>query len=481
MILRLASLVLAIAAAAGALWLYSPVLMIAAVLLGALAFVGRDWTSIAACAGRRWRCHWRTIDRSGVGGICAIGAFLLSTLTVALTWHDRYSSIGVALWALVIGLLVVGAARLDRLDLGSLARKARLLASPSVRPEVASVVAITLVGLGLRVYDLNGFPPPFHGDEGEMGLLALQIMNGQRFPVFTTSPFWGLSYLFNYLQAGSMLVFGDTVPGIRMLSVLVGTACIPVVYGLARVSWGPLAAATAAWLLAVSHLHIHYSRMATIFIESVLAMAVMMLLFTILAKGRASNHPSVGVGQNAADERAPESGAWTMVVVAGIVAGLSQYFYFASRVVPIVAAPLLLVLWRRHRISLTQVAAFVFSAVVVYAPLGSHYVHRPDYFFGRLQTVSVFGPEHVRAIVGQEATLPAALPSLLAEQLRRVLSLFVQSGDYGGFYSSDVSAFDVVTAAMLWLGMGAALARPGRFPELCCSSGSGSGSSSAGC
>ena len=80
-----------------------------------------------------------------------------------------------------------------------------------------------------------------------------------------------------------MLVFGSTVAGVRMLSVILGTLCIPIVYGIGRLSWGPVAAATAAWLMAVSHFHIHYSRMSQIFIYSAILMALMMLLLLGIA------------------------------------------------------------------------------------------------------------------------------------------------------------------------------------------------------
>ena len=69
-------------------------------------------------------------------------------------------------------------------------------------------------------------------------------------------------------------------------------------------------------------------------------------------------------------------------------------------------------------------------------------------------------------MLGTGAVLPSALPSLLIEQFRRVLSLFVKFGDAGSFYYANVPGFDAITAALIWLGMGAALARPRRFYEM---------------
>lgn len=99
-------------------------------------------------------------------------------------------------------------------------------------------------------------------------------------------------------------------------------------------------------------------------------------------------------------------------------------------------------------------------------PLIQHFVNRPDAFVGRSQAVSVFRPEYVRQLLG-----PGTLPyhsryRAVTEQLRRVLSIFVQYGDAGGSDYANVPGFDAVTASLIWLGMGVALARARRFYEM---------------
>jgi hypothetical protein len=219
--------------------------------------------------------------------------------------------------------------------------------------------------------------------------------------------------------------------------------------------------------MAVSHLHVHYSRLAQPLIFSATLMALVMLLLAA-ADRRAERAARCdrGTDERVGTPTAAPGSVWTLLVLAGVVAGLSQYFYHASRVVPLVAAPLLANLLKSRRASLGQVLGFLVGAAVSYGPLGVHHLYHPELLYGRFQTVSVFRPEAVQATLGPGSTLPQALPALLAEQIRRVLSLFVRSGDGGGFYFEAVPGFDAITACLLWLGMGAALARFRRFHEL---------------
>ena len=224
---------------------------------------------------------------------------------------------------------------------------------------------------------------------------------------------------------------------------------------------GPVAGATAAWLIAVGHFHVHYSRMGVIFIESTLLMAIMMLLFGLVYE-RGGPLPD---GSLPAEDQPDRRGIWTLVVLAGMAAGLSQYFYFASRVVPIIAGPCLLLLWFRRRITVWHIVAFGFAFLVIYAPLASHYIYNPEQFFGRLRDVSIFHPDYVRSAVGPQATMPTAFPALIWEQIRKGMGIFVRAADDSGFYSANIPAFDVVTAGLIWLGLGAMLSRIRRYHE----------------
>src|SRR5206468_7060771 len=120
--------------------------------------------------------------------------------------------------------------------------------------------------------------------------------------------------------------------------------------------WGRVGGASAAWLMAVSHLAIHYSRLGFIFVESVFGMLLMMWLLTRVHR-RSSGDSRIG-----------------LFVAIGLTMGLAQYMYYASRVMPIIAAPLLVYLWRERKVSLTQLTVTVLAALVAFAPLGAYFL-----------------------------------------------------------------------------------------------------------
>src|SRR5665811_497006 len=141
------------------------------------------------------------------------------------------------------------------------------------------VFVITGIALALRATNLDLYPTSMHGDEGEMGMETLRVLGvGDPLPLFGLG--WGpLPNLFYYLQAGFIFIFGRNEIGLRMISALVGTACVPLVYLVGRKFWGKLAGFTGAWLIAVSHFNINYSRLGLNVIESAFLMILFILLF----------------------------------------------------------------------------------------------------------------------------------------------------------------------------------------------------------
>lgn len=320
--------------------------------------------------------------------------------------------------------------------------------------EIGLVAALTAIAFALRIYDLENLPPIVHVDEGEMGMFGLDILAGKPIPFFYTAPFWGLPLIFNYLQAACMAIFGTTVFGLRMLSVIVGALCIPVLYGIGREGWGKVAGLVAAGLMCVSHYHIQYSRIAIICIESQLGMIVFAYLMARIANGK-----------DFFGGWALPRGGLLMFVLAGLALGLSQYFYFGSRVMPFIAIGLLGYFWLARKISLKQAAAVFVVAAAVFAPLAVFFAGSFDLFINRIEFVSIFREQNYKAALGPDASLPADLVRLMGHQLERILGFFLKLGDGGGFYTSSISAFDELTSLLMWLGIGATITRLRRYPE----------------
>lgn len=424
------------------------------------------------------------------------GWLLLALLAIFLaglaTWQAQenvYSFVSGYLWLAGIALIAISGHVHDRnLYRRHHARAAQMRqrGAPSsaleqaLRPVLTLTIldwllvsVITLFALGLRVYQLNDFLPTMHGDEGEMGLLALLALQGpasglspSTLPLFSTA-FLDHPTLFHYMQAGALWLFGESLNGLRTLSALFGALCVPVVYAIGRIGWGRWAGVAAAWLLAVSHFHIQYSRIALNNIQSVWFTALFVLLMMVaFAK-------TVRVEMTEDDERDDDeeaTKAWLFAPLvpyawAGIVVGFSQYFYYGSRIIPVLAIPLVCYLLLRRRMALTQFLMLGVATVIAIAPLVSHYLRNWSAFVNRTRGVSVFTPDGMARVLGPESTWPGDLPLLFWEQVTRNLAFFANHGDKSAFYFAENPAFDPVTVALLWLGFGILLARFYRFHE----------------
>lgn len=315
------------------------------------------------------------------------------------------------------------------------------------------VLALTAVALGLRLYQISEYLPPVHGDEGEMGMLALLALHGSvaglssdPLPFFATG-FLDHPTLFHYFQALGLLFFGETLTGLRILSAIVGALCATVAYAIGKISWGRWAGVSAAWLLAVSHLHIHYSRIALNNIETVL-FTMMLIWLLIVASRAAPSHPLLPL------------------IGSGLVMGVGQYLYYGSRLMPVLALPLLVYLWRQKQLTLQQAAVMLQAGVVAFFPQAVHYFYHFITFLNRSTTVNAFTPGGMAHTLGPGALWPQDLPQLLWHQLQMNLEFFIRQGDRSAFYLADIPAFDQVTAILFWLGLALALTRLRQFPEV---------------
>ena len=181
----------------------------------------------------------------------------------------------------------------------------------SRRVEVGIVVAIFLLALGLRMLNLGDWTTGMHGDEGEAGMDAIGILEGNHVSPFETGWFsqpnfyyWGIAL--------TMKLFGTSLFGLRMFSTLVGALMVLPFYPLVKMWFGIRTAIIATLLLAFSDVAIHFSRAE---FSNITTPAFLVAGFYFLFRGLR--------GRRTLD-----------FILSGYAFMLSMYFYLGGRITP---------------------------------------------------------------------------------------------------------------------------------------------------
>ncbi len=181
------------------------------------------------------------------------------------------------------------------------------------RFEIAVVLSILALALGLRLYRLGDWTTGVHGDEGEVGMEALKILEGQWASPFQTGWF-SQSNFYYWAVALTMKGFGTGLFGLRIFAVLAGTAMLVPFYLLLRDWFGVRVAVVASLFLAMSDVAIHFSRQQFSNITTPLFLvSSLFFLSRGLRKQRLSSF-----------------------VLCGYASMMAVYFYLGGRIVPLI-------------------------------------------------------------------------------------------------------------------------------------------------
>ena len=285
---------------------------------------------------------------------------LLASLSAGRGMMAHHLFVSMVSWIIAIIFVVAGGLELRSKDL-------HLKLQDFVFMGVLLAVALLLRGLATEQ-----IPPTFSGDEGSAGLNALAFINGEFNNIFTFGWF-SFPSLFFGVQAAFIAALGPTVEALRLSSAVAGALTVVAVYWLGRVLFDRLTGVLAAVYLALSHYHIHMSRIALNNIWDGLFAAVAMLgLWDGWKNGRRLSF-----------------------IICGLALGLGQYFYVSIRVLP----PLLLIwglaAWISKRETFRQrlpgllIAAY--AAMIVALPLLILFARYPDEFNAPMNRVTVLG------------------------------------------------------------------------------------------
>lgn len=288
--------------------------------------------------------------RWGLALVCSLGLTLLTVLPPMLPgdWArlnadgiytptvTRYAwpayGLQIALW---LGIL---------LPVLSLARWTPRVRRRTFSRRAGVIVAFTLLGFGLRLHHLAQLPLVI--DEIGFAARASDLLHFTPIPIFAPAHN-GNPAAFSWLMAGSMALWGQTRFAMRLIALAAGVLTIPAAARLGDVWWGRKTGWMAAAVVAVYPAHVHFSQLALYNIcDPLLAMMALTALKIALA---------------------PHVPRRDSLLLAGLLAGVTQGFYHGSRLMILLFGLYLLhtALSRRWNWRIVVRAAFDLSAPFV--------------------------------------------------------------------------------------------------------------------
>ncbi|MFN8596979.1 MAG: glycosyltransferase family 39 protein [Anaerolineae bacterium] len=240
------------------------------------------------------------------------------------------------------------------------------------------LLLITLLGGILRFTQLSSAPLGYFHDEAWSAEKARSIITDTESPAVYFPENNGMDALHVYLIALIFQFTGPVAIGSRLASALVGTLTIPVTYWLA------------AELLADDR-HRHAIALGAAFVIATLFGAVV-----VSRSGwHAMSMALFATACLAALARGRRLNLRRWFIVAGVLAGITQYTYPSARLLPVLLlGQLILDLVRnrsaRRTIVVNYLAAGV-AALIAFAPLGAYFIQHPEWLFVRAQQTSEDG------------------------------------------------------------------------------------------
>lgn len=340
--------------------------------------------------------------------------------------------LAVGLWLMAAAFVLAGTWGMDlKISLPNLPRW-----------EILVLLGIVGLAIALRVFDLGSIPWVLSGDEGAAGLSAAEFVDGRRNNLFNTAWYSWPSFYF-LLPAASIGVLGNSVFALRLPSALAGALTLLAIYPFARAAFGRKVGLASIAYLAAFHFHIHFSRLG---LNNIWDPFFFALFTALLWKGWTS-------------------GRRTLFTLAGLVLGLSMFFYASARVLIGLLPVWLFVAWLRDRETFRQRRGGVFllgmAALVVILPLAIYYGRNPDIFMAPYRRFSILGGWL------ESEVARTGLPTwrILLQQVRDA-SLAFTGLDLRSWYLIGFPMLLPLPAALFLLGLMFVVLRPTRLPNL---------------
>jgi hypothetical protein len=303
--------------------------------------------------------------------------------------------------------------------------------------EWISVGIISLIGFWLRYWKLTEIPSHVDNDVALMGTYALKLINSGQ---YNWIGFSNSGHLLSYDQflAWGMRLFGQDHYGIVMVSVILGTLSLVLIFLLGRELGGRFVGFVAIGLLAISYTHIQFSRI--LFGNS--ASFIVIFVIYALFKGLRTREPF-----------------W--FAITGVFVGWGLLVYDSSRVIPFVVLSILIWrwMWQRESIksSLKNWGILFVGFLLGFGPMLAYAIRNFSNFSGRTNSVALWVPRVWQHELASYQTTSAI--QVLWQQTWRTFLTLQLTGDASPHFAIQIPMVSSFTAALFILGLGYGLSR----------------------
>ena len=347
---------------------WATLLLISAAVLAVLAWGDIQWSP--AFAGRVDACmpdDSRSRRRPVTLLTATVLVAALSQLAFLRAPRETFGAVG---WLWLMGMVLVIAAAVFSSRAMPLQNNCQNSPAPVWTSwEVVVVAAIMVTALALRVWNLRDVPFNIYPDEVMTGLVAERAyLNGASPAPSLFSTLWSdidLPALWFAIVAGVLKLGGIGLATVRLPAALFGAATVLAFYGLVRGVWGKVAAIVGASVMAFSAANMHYSRMA---LNNVTTPFFWALCFFFIMCGLRNRRPV----------------DWTL---GGLAAGLSEHFYYGTRLLPFILLGFVVYLfavhWREARCYIQHIGWLMLGYVIGFGPLLTYFLTHPGLYYGR--------------------------------------------------------------------------------------------------
>jgi len=270
---------------------------------------------------------------------------------------------GTTLWSLVHleykNWMIVGWLASVLIILGAIAiwdnRRGINLSPGLPRKDILWILGLMIFALVLGVYRLQAMPDSLMGDEGYFWTAARDIAEGLFKPPIFTVGVYTFPVLSTYIQAWILKVFGISLWGWRLSSVLSGIVTIVPLYLLARDGFNRKVAIASSVGLIISPYFLAFTRLGYISIQSLfLTTLAVYWLYTGLNR---DSH--------------------LYLFLAGCASGLGFYTFFSARISILIALSFIGFMWLGKKINLRK-AAFA----IILVGIGALLISGPYFLYG---------------------------------------------------------------------------------------------------